>query len=87
MQARTSLQATLRKQTGSLAVRDLSPLVPSDKLVSTENLTTLVAVVPKAARAEWLESYEALSDFVVPRSSHLVAEDGDYLAFTAVLFR
>jgi len=86
-QTRSSLQALLRKQTGSLAVRDLSGLVPPSSLVSTDNLTTLVAVVPKAARSEWLSSYESLTDFVVPRSSAVVEEDADYAAYMVVLFR
>jgi len=81
------VQAILRKQTGSLAVRDLSGVVSPDQLVNTENLTTLVAVVPKASRSEWLTSYELLTDFVVPRSSELVAEDSDYSAYAVVLFR
>ena len=86
-QARTALQALLRKHAGSLAVRDLSDVVPRELLVSTENLTTMVVVVPKASRQEFLTSYEALNEFVVPRSSVEVAEDADYVAFMVVLFR
>lgn len=44
-------------------------------------------VVPKSSRNEWTSSYESLTDFVVPRSSTLVAEDAEYLAFAVVLFR
>ena len=86
-QLRSTLQAAARKQAGSLAVRDLGPLVPPGQLVETENLTTLVVVVAKAARGDWLAQYEALSEFVVPRSSGVVAEDADYAAFTVVLFK
>jgi hypothetical protein len=86
-QLRSALQAAARKQQGSLAVRDLSPLVPRGQVVETENLTTLLVVVSKAARGEWLTQYESLAEFVVPRSSAAVAEDQDYLAFTVVLFR
>jgi hypothetical protein len=39
--------------------------VRRDDAVSTENLTTLFAVVPKSGKGEWLTSYEQLSDFVV----------------------
>jgi V-type H+-transporting ATPase subunit C len=86
-QARTALQALLRKHGGSLAVRDLSDVVPRDKLVSTENLTTLVVVVPKASREEFLSNYEHLTEFVVPRSAVQVEEDSDYVAFMVVMFR
>lgn len=70
-QLRSTLQAAARKQQGSLAVRDLSGLVPPGQLVDTENLTTLLVVVAKSARAEWLAQYEQLSEFVVPRSSEV----------------
>lgn len=86
-QAKASLQAILRKRTGSLAVRDLSDIVPLEKIVSTENLTTLVTVVPKSSEREWMSSYETLTEYVVPRSSTKVAEDAEYVAFIVVLFR
>lgn len=70
-QLRSTLQAAARKQGGSLAVRDLAGLVPPGRLVETENLTTLCAVVAKAAKADWLTQYEALAEFVVPRSSEV----------------
>lgn len=37
--------------------------------MSTENLTTLFAVVPKSGKGEWLANYEQLSDFVVRLSA------------------
>ncbi|PRW57395.1 V-type proton ATPase subunit C [Chlorella sorokiniana] len=86
-QLRSQLQASARKQQGSLAVRDLSGLVAPGQLVDTENLTTLMVVVGKQARNDWLAQYEGLTEFVVPRSSEVVAEDQDYLVFSVVLFR
>lgn len=86
-QARASLQALVRKATGSLAVRDVSQIVPDHLIVATENITTLVAIVPKMSKDDWLSSYESLTEFVVPRSSTLVEEDGDYLAFSVLVFR
>jgi len=44
-----------------------------DDTVSTENLTTLFAVVPKSGKGEWLGSYEQISDFVV-RRNHLAEQ-------------
>ena len=90
---RSSLAAANRKASGSLAVRDLCPLLakaPRGRLVDTENLATLAVVVPRGAERDWLASYETLTDFVVPRSggnSGPVAEDGDYVLHTVVLFR
>lgn len=47
----------------------------------------MVVVVPKAARGEFLTTYESLTEFLVPRSAVEVAEDADYVAFMVVLFR
>lgn len=37
-------------------------------------------------KGEWLAKYETLADMVVPRSSKLIKEDGDYCLFTVTLF-
>ena len=60
-----------RKATGSLAVRDLSGLVSSKDIISTENLVTLFVVVSKHNKLEWQSSYEKFCEFVV---SHLSAQ-------------
>ncbi len=57
--------AAARKQTGSLAVRDLTGLVKPSDAVNTENLITMFTVVVKQDKSEWLSTYETLSDFVV----------------------
>ena len=79
-----------RKQsTGSLAVKDLGEVLASHRssLVESDNLTTLVAAVPRYHTKDWLESYDKLSQYVVPKSSRKVAEDNEYVLFTVVLFR
>jgi V-type H+-transporting ATPase subunit C len=86
-QLKSAMAAYTRKHTGSLAVRDLAGLLPPSMTVDTEHMTTLLAVVPRATTADWLTKYEMLSDFVVPRSSAIVAEDSDYVVFNVVLFR
>ena len=77
----------LRKQTGSLSVRDISTLVKPQHLVDSENLTTLFVVVSKFAVQEWMSSYEKLSNFVVPRSSKAICEDNDYALLSVVMFK
>ena len=64
-QLKGQVSAISRKQTGSLAVRDLTGLVNSGDAVHTDNLTTLFVVVSKHSKAEWLAAYESLTDFVV----------------------
>ncbi|GLI62901.1 ATP synthase, subunit C [Volvox africanus] len=79
-------QATRRAQ-GSLAVRDISTVVKPQHVVDTEHLATLFVVVSKFALREWDDSYARMANFVVPKSSELVAEDNDYALVTVVLFK
>ncbi|KAK4486179.1 hypothetical protein RD792_008848 [Penstemon davidsonii] len=83
---RSQLNAINRKQAGSLAVRDLSNLVKPQDIISTEHLTTLLAVVSKYSQKDWLSSYETLTSFVVPRSSKKLHEDNEYALYTVTLF-
>ncbi|PWA83668.1 ATPase, V1 complex, subunit C [Artemisia annua] len=83
---RSQLNAINRKQTGSLAVRDLSNLVSPEDLVNSEHLVTLIAVVPKYSQKDWLSSYETLTTYVVPRSSKNLHEDNEYAIYTVTLF-
>ncbi|XP_074282146.1 V-type proton ATPase subunit C-like [Silene latifolia] len=83
---RSQLSAINRKQTGSLAVKDLSNLVKPEDIVSSEHLVTLLAVVSKYSQKDWLSSYETLTDYVVPRSSKKLHEDNEYALYTVTLF-
>ncbi len=58
-----------RKQTGSLAVRDLAGVVSSKDIISTENLVTLFVVVSKHTKLEWQSSYEKFCEFVVSQDT------------------
>lgn len=79
--------AVSRKMQGSLAVRDIALLVRPQDFIDSENLTTLFVVVSKYGHKEWEQSYEKLSNYVVPRSSKVVSEDNDYMLVTVVLFK
>ncbi|XP_042520004.1 V-type proton ATPase subunit C isoform X1 [Macadamia integrifolia] len=84
---RSQLNAINRKQSGSLAVRDLSNLVKPEDVITSENLVTLLAVVSKFSQKDWLSSYETLANYVVPRSSKKLHEDNEYALYTVTLFR
>ncbi|XP_057527768.1 V-type proton ATPase subunit C [Amaranthus tricolor] len=83
---RSQLSAINRKQSGSLAVRDLSDLVKPEDIISSEHLVTLLAVVSKFSQKDWLSSYETLTDYVVPRSSKKLFEDNEYALYTVTMF-
>jgi V-type H+-transporting ATPase subunit C len=96
---RGALSQAARRAGGSLAVRDLQGVIDaaaksgrfppggSPIVVDTENLATAFAVLPRHALREWEGSYETLAPFVVPRSSAVVAEDGESALVRCVLFR
>lgn len=83
---RSQLNVINRKQSGSLAVRDLSNLVKPEDIVISEHLVTLLAVVPKYSQKEWEANYETMTTYVVPRSSKKLHEDNEYALFTVTLF-
>ncbi|KAL2482636.1 V-type proton ATPase subunit C [Forsythia ovata] len=83
---RSQLNAINRKQAGSLAVRDLSNLVKPQDIITSEHLTTLLAIVSKYSQKDWLSSYEGLTSYVVPRSSKKLYEDNEYALYTVTLF-
>ncbi|KAJ3683363.1 hypothetical protein LUZ60_013590 [Juncus effusus] len=84
---RSQLNAINRKQSGTLAVRDLSDLVKPEDIITTEHLETLLAIIPKYSQKAWLETYETLASYVVPRSSKKLYEDNEYALYTVTLFK
>lgn len=84
---RSQLGQVSRKQTGSLAVKDLGTIVSEKDVINTENLITLFVVVPRHQKKEWLSCYEGITEYIVPRSSKEISEDTDYALFSVTLFR
>uniref|UniRef100_A0ACD5T9F0 Uncharacterized protein n=1 Tax=Avena sativa TaxID=4498 RepID=A0ACD5T9F0_AVESA len=83
---KNKLKSIYKKQSVSLVTRDLSNLVKPEDIITSEHLTTLLAVVPKYSQKDWLSCYEFLDNFVVPRSSKRLYEDNDYALYTVTLF-
>ncbi|XP_053489735.1 V-type proton ATPase subunit C 1-B [Ictalurus furcatus] len=82
------LRALEQKNEGSLHTRALTGIVKKEDLVlNSEYLTTLVVVVPRTCIREWENTYESMSQFVVPRSSRKLLEDEDAGIFTVTLFK
>jgi hypothetical protein len=67
-QQKSQLSQIARKQTGSLAVRDLSTIVSEKDVINTENLLTLFVVVPRHVKKEWLSTYESITEYIVRAS-------------------
>jgi len=82
-----ALAAEDRKGTGNLLTKDLSDIIKQEHVIDTEYLESLFVAVPKYSVKQWQQSYEKLTDFVLPRSSLVVTEDSEYALYRVVLFK
>ncbi|XP_070835684.1 V-type proton ATPase subunit C 1-B-like [Chaetodon trifascialis] len=84
---KTSLQSLEHKLHGTLQTRSLNDIVRKEDLVVSEYLTTLLVIVTRGSYLQWERTYETLSQFVVPRSSRMLYEDGEGGVFSVTLFK
>jgi V-type H+-transporting ATPase subunit C len=82
-----TIAAEERKLGGNLLVRSLADTVKATDITETEYLTTLLVVVPKYLYKDWYANYETLTQYILPRSSKVLAEDAEYGLFTVTLFK
>uniref|UniRef100_A0A665V0C4 V-type proton ATPase subunit C n=1 Tax=Echeneis naucrates TaxID=173247 RepID=A0A665V0C4_ECHNA len=82
---KAGMQSLENKLDGSLETRSLNDIVRKEDLVVSEYLTTLLVVV--TSYLQWEQSYESLTEFVVPRSSRKLYEDGEGGVFSVTLFK
>ncbi|GJJ77998.1 V-type H+-transporting ATPase subunit C [Entomortierella parvispora] len=83
-----NLQGIQRREVGNLASKNIVPYVKKEHVVlDSEYLETLVVAVPKTLYKDWSNKYETLTQMVVPRSSHKIAEDDEYGLYTVTLFK
>lgn len=92
---RSKLTAIQRRTQGNLTSVPIKELVDrwcraqglKDGPVSTEFLTTLFVAVPLQEVDLWQRSYAKFHDFVVPRSSQLVAKDNEMALYSVICFK
>ncbi|XP_029350154.1 V-type proton ATPase subunit C 1-B [Echeneis naucrates] len=84
---KAGMQSLENKLDGSLETRSLNDIVRKEDLVVSEYLTTLLVVVTRGSYLQWEQSYESLTEFVVPRSSRKLYEDGEGGVFSVTLFK
>uniref|UniRef100_UPI0037E80DE9 V-type proton ATPase subunit C 1-B n=1 Tax=Semicossyphus pulcher TaxID=241346 RepID=UPI0037E80DE9 len=82
-----SLQSLEHKIHGTLQTRSLNGIVRKEDLVVSEYLTTLLVLVSRGSYLQWERTYESFSQFVVPRSSRKLHEDGEGGIFSVTLFK
>lgn len=85
---KTSLAASERRQTGNLASRSLTSVVPPSALVrDSEYLETHLIAIPNSQTKDFLRSYETLAPFVVPRSAKDLAKDDEFTLYAVTTFK
>lgn len=56
-----------------------------DQTKGSEYITALLVIVPKNEQIVWESSYERLVEMVIPRSSHLMAEEDSLLLYSVAI--
>jgi len=83
-----TLQSLQKKQTGSLLTRNISDIIKKeDFIMNSEYLTTMIVIVPKHNFEDWLSCYETLCEYIVPRSSKKLFEDGEQVMVNVTMFQ
>jgi len=85
--AERAAAADSRKESGSLVTRSLADVVKPEDVINTEYLTTVFVVVPKSAEKDFLNKYEKITDFVLPRSAKVLTEDTDNKLYSVTVFK
>ena len=94
MEAKNRVTQAGRRNQGSLAVKPIADDVRKwcqaqhlAEPVNSEFLTTLFIAVPKSEQQDWTSHYAAFHEFVVPRSSSVVAQDSEFVLNSLVCFK
>lgn len=82
-----SLASTKRQEAGNLMVKNLAEIVRAEHIVESDYLTTLIVCVSKNFYKDFLSTYETLTEWILPRSSKVIAEDLEYMLVTVTLFK
>lgn len=86
--AKSNFLAADRKKNGDLSIKSLHEIVkPEQFVLDLEHLTTILIAVPNNLIDDFKNSYETLTEFVIPRSAELIAKDQEYGLFTVTLFK
>eukprot|EP00834_Sanchytrium_tribonematis_P007173 NODE_613_length_5385_cov_1.452138.p1 type:complete len:282 gc:universal NODE_613_length_5385_cov_1.452138:1493-648(-) len=87
-QLNNSVTQLNRKMTGTLLTRHLGNIIQkSDFILGSEYLQTELIVINNQLEQEWLNTYETISEMVVPRSTKKIAQDTDYCLYSVVVFK
>ena len=86
---KTAVQTMERKWQGNYTVRSLVDIIQPEHVdaMASEYLITLFVAVPLVLERHWFACYEHLAEFVVPRSSRVIARDAETVLVNVTVFR
>lgn len=86
--AKSNFLAADRKRNGDLSIKSLHEIVrPEQFVLDSEHLITILIAVPNNLIRDFEDSYEKLTEFVIPRSASEIAKDAEFTLYTVTLFK
>lgn len=77
-----------RKQNGDLSIKSLHEIVKKDNFIqNSDYLKTILLAIPNSIENEFLNNYETISKFVVPRSANLISKDNEFSLYSVIIFK
>ncbi|MCJ1401868.1 Vacuolar ATP synthase subunit C [Xylographa trunciseda] len=87
-QVKTNLTTLQRKQTGNLASKSLTAIVPPGLLIrDSDYLETHLIAVPSQQVSSFPKTYETISPWVVPRSAQRIDADDEFTLYAVTTFK
>ncbi|CAC21471.1 V-type ATPase V1 subunit C [Schizosaccharomyces pombe] len=87
-QASSAFQNMQKKQSGNLSQKSLANIVHEEDVVhGSDYLTNVFIAVPLNLEKQFLNSYETLTDLVIPRSAKKLDQDSEFVLYTVVVFK
>ncbi|KAI4198930.1 MAG: hypothetical protein LQ346_002659 [Caloplaca aetnensis] len=85
---KTNLTQLQRRQTGNLATKALTNVVPPSLLIrDSDYLESHLIAVPRNLTKDFLRAYETLTPMVVPRSAVQIAADDEFTLYAVTTFK
>jgi V-type H+-transporting ATPase subunit C len=78
---RQALAAIERNSKANLLQRNLATIVTAEDVVHSEHMRTVFVVINGYAETEFLDKYESLADFVVPRSARKIRGENEFILY------
>lgn len=85
---KSNLLSIQKKQDGDLSIKSLHSIVKKDDfIIGSDHLITTLLAIPISQKSQFLNTYETLTNFVVPRSAKEITHDSEFILYGVTLFK